>query len=76
MVHGLMIRGSARVVDEASATDVDSTGEEGHTDRPLVSYALKGTDEVGSLKILMLHQHIELSSSRLILPSTHASTGP
>ena len=52
LVHCLVVRGVGGVVDETCATCVDGTGEEGKSDGALVGDSLKGTDEVGTFKVL------------------------
>ena len=39
-------------MDEASSTNVNGAGQEGHTDGTLVGYTLKCADEVGPFEIL------------------------
>ena len=52
LVHGLVVRGAGRVVDETGAAAVDGAGEKGHADGALVGYPLECADEVSTLEVL------------------------
>ena len=52
LVHGFVVGGVRRVVDEAGAAGVNCAGDEGHADGALVRDALEGADEVGAFEVL------------------------
>ena len=67
LVHCLVVRRLAGVVDEARAAAVGAAGEEGHADGFLVGDALEGADQVGALEILVVVTQVRGKNGRIRL---------
>lgn len=52
LIHGLVVGGTGRIMDQSCSTDIDGTRDESHANTLLLRNSLQSSNEIGPLKVL------------------------